>query len=141
MLNLIAVGFGGFFGAICRFYISELIGEVHGFPFATLLTNWIGSLLLAFIFTPHTRLSIRWKIANNRFLGAFTTFSTFTIETVQLLTSGAVILAVMYIEGVIGNWAMYELPRLYISERRKTMMFVGIGGCLGRFVVIYLDNG
>lgn len=109
MLPIIAVGFGGFFGAICRFYVSQWLGTVDSFPIATLLTNWVGSLLLAFILaTVSKRLSPIWKLAvTTGFLGAFTTFSTFSVEVVRLFDSGEVILAVVYVgASVIGGLCM-----------------------------------
>jgi fluoride exporter len=88
-LSLI-VGFGGFIGAILRYWISGWIqsGFVT-FPFGTLGVNFIGSLLLALImhaseywglFGEETRIFLTIGV-----LGSFTTISTFSYESMQLL--------------------------------------------------------
>ncbi|HEX8235808.1 MAG TPA: CrcB family protein [Abditibacteriaceae bacterium] len=72
------------------------------FPLGTLVVNVIGSLLLAFITTlalheavkPELRLTL-----GTGFLGAFTTFSTFELESENLLSSGAWWLSTVYIAG------------------------------------------
>lgn len=99
MINLLAVGIGGFLGAIGRFLLSEWIPATGAFPLATLFINWIGCLLLAFILTS---VCLMWypkiKLAvTTGFCGAFTTFSTFSLESLHLLLEGAYIQAVVYI--------------------------------------------
>ncbi len=102
MTRLLIIGFGGFFGAIFRFlvtgWVQDLSRSVH-FPYGTLAVNVIGSFLLGFLvryaflynaFSPETRLLIFIG-----FLGAFTTFSTFSNETFNLLADGATMPAMM----------------------------------------------
>ncbi len=104
MTRLLIIGFGGFFGAIFRFlvtgWVQDLSRSVH-FPYGTLAVNVIGSFLLGFLvryaflynaFSPETRLLIFIG-----FLGAFTTFSTFSNETFNLLADGAMMPAMMNI--------------------------------------------
>ncbi len=104
MTRLLIIGFGGFFGAIFRFlvtgWVQDLSRSVH-FPYGTLAVNVIGSFLLGFLvryaflynaFSPETRLLIFIG-----FLGAFTTFSTFSNETFNLLADGAMTPAMMNI--------------------------------------------
>ena len=85
----LAVAIGGFVGAVLRFGLAEFLGTWHGFPIATFLTNLSGSFLLGFFYTltlerfpihPHIRLGVGTGL-----VGAFTTFSTFTAETWELL--------------------------------------------------------
>lgn len=93
MKELIIVGFGGFVGAISRYLVSGWVQNLSNsqFPFGTLAVNSIGSLiigLLAGIFQhaiipPEIRL-----FATIGLLGAFTTFSTFSYETMMLVRSG-----------------------------------------------------
>jgi CrcB protein len=93
MKELIIVGFGGFVGAISRYFVSGWFQNISNsqFPFGTLAVNGIGSLIIGFlagifqhaIISPEMRLFITIG-----FLGAFTTFSTFSYETVMLLKSG-----------------------------------------------------
>ncbi len=92
--NILAIGIGGFFGAISRFVISKQMAFLLGddFPYGTLLVNAVGSFLLGFlsryllehfIVTELVRVSLLIG-----FLGAFTTFSTFSYESIILLQEG-----------------------------------------------------
>ena len=85
------VGLGGFLGAIARYALGGWAAEKWGagFPYGTLLINVSGSFVLGlFLAVTASRLPIdpRWRLFFAvGFLGAYTTFSTFTYETVQLL--------------------------------------------------------
>lgn len=83
---MLAVAIGGFFGAIFRFAVSQFIHvKLHKAPFiATGLINAIGSLLLGLFISAEPSDFAMHFIAIG-FLGAFTTFSTFSFEVVQLL--------------------------------------------------------
>jgi CrcB protein len=98
VIRILIIGFGGFLGAISRYYVSgwvqHLSQSVH-FPYGTLAVNVLGSFLLGFlmrytflqqVFSPEMRLLLFIG-----FLGAFTTFSTFSLETFNLLEDGAVL--------------------------------------------------
>jgi CrcB protein len=91
MEKLFYIGIGGFFGAIFRYQLSGLIHNYFGahFPSGTLVVNIVGCFLLGvlltlaegkFIISPQLRLSLAVGL-----LGAFTTFSTFSFETIALL--------------------------------------------------------
>jgi CrcB protein len=84
------VGLGGFLGAIARYTLGGWAAEKWGgFPYGTLLINVSGSFVLGlFLAVTASRLPLdpRWGLFFAvGFLGAYTTFSTFTYETVQLL--------------------------------------------------------
>jgi len=94
MQNLWWIGLGGFLGAISRYGLSGLVHRVFGpgFPWGTLLVNTTGSLLIGliiglseqrFVFSGTTR-----AFLTIGFLGAFTTFSTFSFESVMLMRQG-----------------------------------------------------
>jgi CrcB protein len=96
----LAVAAGGFLGAVARFLISEGLGTWHGFPFATWLINAVGSFFLTWFYTltqerilihPYLRLGI-----GTGFVGAFTTFSTFTADFWKLVQAGLWGYAVTY---------------------------------------------
>ena len=91
-LLLLAVGTGGFIGAILRFLISGWVQKSAGgfFPVGTLSVNVLGSLVIGFmalyfesVVAPHQK-----AIVITGMLGALTTFSTFSLETVMMLQGG-----------------------------------------------------
>jgi fluoride exporter len=100
-LNVIAVGIGGFIGAIVRYSIGNVIFIRSGFPLATLLINLLGCLFLAWFFTITARrvkMNPNLKLAiGTGFTGAFTTFSTFSVETLNLLKNGQSGFALFYV--------------------------------------------
>ena len=87
MKTLLFIGFGGAAGAILRALVSTWLNPKSGFPFGTLSVNIIGAFLLGFLTAyTTTRIDPAWRpIIGTGFLGGLTTFSTFSIETVQLL--------------------------------------------------------
>jgi len=94
--QLAAIMLGGAFGAASRYGVSllavQLLGK--GFPYGTLIVNVLGSLLMGFLsiyFLTKTNLDpmVRMAVLVG-FLGSFTTFSTFSMDTLMLLESGAV---------------------------------------------------
>ena len=98
-MNLLWVAFGGAVGACLRYIISELALKWFGkgFPWGTLIVNLLGSLIIGIVFAllhtswvehlPGSKL-IRPMIAVG-FLGALTTFSTFSMDNLLLLQQGA----------------------------------------------------
>ncbi len=99
MSEIVAVGIGGFFGAIMRYVISQWVKLSFGgkFPFVSLVVNVIGCFLagiLLTLFSKRLEISdITKTIITVGFLGAFTTFSTFGVETINYLKSGKHLLA------------------------------------------------
>jgi CrcB protein len=105
MSELLAVGCGGFLGAVARWglssWVQRLAGE--GFPYGTFAANMLGCLLIGLFFAlvearpdwpPQLRLFLMVGM-----LGAFTTFSTFGHETLELLRGGAWFLALANVLG------------------------------------------
>ena len=100
MVNVLFVGVGGFLGAILRFIVSGYV-QSHSasgsFPIGTLAVNFLGCLLLAALsaasnqvggFSPESR-----SLLFIGLLGAFTTFSTFSLETFTLFQDGKLLSA------------------------------------------------
>ena len=93
MFQLVIIGLGGSLGAICRFLVSKYAASLfQPFPMGTLLVNVVGSFILAFI--SYSVLSGRniptdvRSFASIGFIGAFTTMSTFSYETMRFLDQG-----------------------------------------------------
>ncbi|MEK3857036.1 fluoride efflux transporter CrcB [Cytobacillus sp. FSL H8-0458] len=84
-LYVLMVGIGGFFGAISRLWVSQFISKrfVSGFPAATLIINLFGSLLLGIMVGSGIKGGL-FMLLGTGFMGAFTTFSTFKLEAIQL---------------------------------------------------------
>lgn len=100
--GLLCVGAGGFLGAITRYTLALWVDQRLGspFPLATLLINVTGSFVLGLLsgalefssLPPEVRLTL-----GVGFLGAYTTFSTFTYETLRLVEAGDTSLAFAYV--------------------------------------------
>ena len=91
MNQALAIAAGGAIGALLRFWVSTgvyaLLGR--GFPFGTLAVNVLGSLLMGYLYIvmiDRLAHAAEWRaFALVGLLGAFTTFSTFSIETLVLM--------------------------------------------------------
>ncbi|MEI6897008.1 MAG: fluoride efflux transporter CrcB [Psychromonas sp.] len=101
IISITLVACGGAFGATLRYLISlgmiSLFGK--GFPFATLAVNLLGSLMMGFIFQSVQQETIAsspwWPLISVGFLGALTTFSTFSMDNVLLLQQGLLLKAML----------------------------------------------
>ncbi len=102
MIALLAVALGGAFGASMRYGVNQLVSQVLNFPLfgATLLVNVVGCFLMgkAFnYFEQHAELSEPLRLfITVGFLGALTTWSTFSMETVVMIQNDEIIKAAIY---------------------------------------------
>lgn len=102
--TLLAIGMGGFLGAISRAYLNGVVNShlPHALPFGTLGVNLLGSLIIGTLFaifantTQDSLLSVEMKsFLTTGFLGALTTYSTFAMESFFLLQGGSYLLAAL----------------------------------------------
>jgi len=98
-MNILAIAIGGATGAVLRFWVSHLTHALLGrdYPYGTLTVNVVGSFLMGLLFlllTERLELGPAWRsLILVGLLGAFTTFSTFSLETLHLLENGDVLKA------------------------------------------------
>lgn len=116
MKSFLAVGIGGFLGAVSRYSLSLLFPNTGGFPVTTLCINIIGCFFLAWLFTAFPKRSPIVLGIGTGFLGAFTTFSTFSLETLLLLQDYQWIQALLYclisvVGGLICAWLGHKLAK------------------------------
>ena len=103
-MDMVYVGAGGFLGAVFRCLIYRAFSVVNkGLPWGTLLVNILGSFILAYIYTFSVE-RLAWSDNVKLFLGvgllgAFTTFSTFPLETLRLFQEGNYGLCATYFLG------------------------------------------
>lgn len=104
-MQWLAIALGGALGAIARAYLSGWAAKATGalgtaFPFGTLAVNLLGSFLMGLCFVlivEHLKMPGHWReIVMVGFLGALTTFSTFSLEGLHLINHGQWHLALAY---------------------------------------------
>lgn len=97
LVQCLAIGAAGFFGAIARYVVALMLGRFNQFPVATMVINVSGCLFLGWFLTYVSDRSIsdttRLAIGVG-FVGAYTTFSTFIFESNELLRRGESIAAI-----------------------------------------------
>jgi len=102
MKIILAIGIGSCIGGVCRYLLSQFIQNkfLSTFPFGTLGVNIIGCFLIGIVFGLSERgnFTIEWRLfLATGLLGGFTTFSSFSNETVSLLRDGQLWYAFTYI--------------------------------------------
>ncbi len=128
--SVLAVAIGSALGGVARFLLSA--NSVRwfgaGFPYATLAINVVGSLLIGLLFAA-TGPGGRWEapMTARQFLmsgicGGFTTFSAFSLETLQLARDGAIVRAGAYVLLSVGLcltavWLGHTLGAVPLSRR------------------------
>ena len=122
----IAVGLGGFAGALARFYISGAVAKASGDEFSflgTLSVNLLGCFLIGVITVMATRSTtlspLMQKCLITGLLGSLTTFSTFALDSLNLLQAGRVGAAIVNVSanvvvGCLLVWAGSSVAQLFL---------------------------
>ncbi len=121
----LAIAVGGSLGAVSRYWVSSTAYQWLGqaFPYGTLTVNLLGSVVMGFlsvilIYRFHVSEAVRIGVLAG-FLGSFTTFSTFAMDTLHLTGNGALLKAMSYIVlsvlcCVFGAWAGLVTAKQFI---------------------------
>ncbi len=107
MVEVLLISLGGMIGALLRYGVSGLVHRfTEGiFPWGTLVVNLVGSFVIGILWAITERFTIPASFRVFVFvgvLGSFTTFSTYTLETVNLLRDGE-------LKGAIANMVLNNL--------------------------------
>ena len=112
---------GGFIGVTLRYISSLCFDKIYTsqFPFSTFLINFIGCFILGLLMNMGITNIETWPAKEFMvigILGGFTTFSTFGVESLQLIQSGEVMTALIYISasvifGILGIWLSQLIVR------------------------------
>lgn len=116
LIIALVVALAGALGSVLRFALGWAI-SLYGWswPWATLLVNFIGSLLIGLLIGNTSQGSMAYYFGVVGFCGGFTTFSAFSLEVVRLLRQGDVGLGLLY----VGVSLMVCLAAVYIGLKIK----------------------
>jgi CrcB protein len=119
---LTAIALGGAVGALARWGVAEALPhDSSQFPWATLLTNVVGCFLIGVLMVvvterlPHRPL-VR-PLLGTGFLGGFTTFSTYVVDTRTLVAADRVVVAAAYLFGTLLLGLLAVSAGLRLTER------------------------
>ena len=121
MYKIIAIGIAGLAGTLARYWLSGLLDQWWGgtFPFGTLIVNLVGCLAIGVLFHSMEKYLIDPVVRSVvliGFVGGFTTFSSFAVQSFNLLRDGEIFLAsaIILISNLVGLflvWAGYAVSR------------------------------
>ena len=103
MYTYLAIAFGGALGALSRYWITVSIERFYGtgFPLGTFMVNLLGSFLIGLLyifFAEKLSVADQWRpVIITGFLGAMTTFSTFSLDALLLFQQGHYNTALFYV--------------------------------------------
>ena len=119
MVTYLWVALGGALGSVGRFWLNGLVTERTGggFPWGTLLINVLGSFAIGIFATMPATQDTTKKFLMAGLCGGFTTFSAFSLQTLELMQAGEIIPALGYAIGsvvlcVLATYAGWALVRL-----------------------------
>lgn len=124
MMRILLIGVAGLIGTLGRYWLSDIVARRYGetFPLGTLVVNLVGCFLAGLLFY---LLQERFPINQTLrtvimigFLGGFTTFSAYGLQTFMLLRDGefafaALNLIVSNVVGLLLVWAGYTVARAF----------------------------
>jgi fluoride exporter len=122
MQHYLAIALGGALGSILRFALNEAVSARFGraFPWGTLSINVVGSFLIGLFavllidrweVSPAVRLGLMVGV-----LGGFTTFSSFSLEVVNLMDNGAFLRALLYVLASVSVCVVAAAAGIYLGR-------------------------
>nr|SFZ88642.1 CrcB protein [Loigolactobacillus rennini] len=119
-MNYLVVAIAAFLGGSCRYLLSSL---TTAFPWGTLMANLIGCFLLIWLTDYLARilpLPKRFVLgAGTGFMGAFTTFSTFSVETIQFINAQQYGLALLYVSCSLLGGLIFGGAGLLVAQQQQ----------------------
>ena len=123
MAIYLSIALGGSIGAIIRYWLTTLVNQASqtNYPLGTFLVNIVGSLLIGIfyvVFAEKVSLDAPWRsLVIVGFIGAMTTFSSFSLEALLLLEQGLYNTALLYVVSsvllcVMATYAGMQITRL-----------------------------
>jgi CrcB protein len=124
MHSVIAISIGAMLGALARWRLSLWLNQGAAvLPWGTLAANWIGAYIVGVavvFFQSQTQIDPVWRLAViTGFLGALTTFSTFSAEVIAMLQHGRMALAI----GTAGLHLLGSLLLTWVGMRTAAIWF------------------
>ena len=121
MKFILAVGIGSLIGGIFRYLLGQYIQDkfLSSFPYGTFTVNILGCLLIGILFgfVEKGSLGALWQLfLITGILGGFTTFSSFSNETVFLLRNGRVMGALFNVLGTVVLGVLATFGGIYLSR-------------------------
>ena len=119
-MNYVFVFLGGGIGSMARLFVSSQMGKYIGtaFPWGTLIVNLAGALIIGLLIQFMVQ---KWSAPEHYryllitgFLGGFTTFSAFSLETASMFVRGDWIMAAVYIRASVVGTVALVIFSLYI---------------------------
>ncbi|MFT7130962.1 MAG: CrcB protein [Gammaproteobacteria bacterium] len=127
MKHMIMIALGGALGAMSRYSLGNWVNSLSvskfpagNIPYGTLAVNVIGSFFIGIMYvliTEKLALHADWRnVIIVGFLGAFTTFATFSLETITLMENGYVVESMIYVVGSLLVCFMAVWTAIYITR-------------------------
>ena len=122
-----AIALGGALGAVCRFWVSSSTYAWLGteFPYGTLLVNVSGSLVMGFLALVFAERFVMNELLRYAllvgFLGAYTTFSAFALDSLHALEQGMILKVLSYaltsvLGSILGVWMGHQFARFLLNR-------------------------
>jgi CrcB protein len=121
-MRFVWIGIGAALGANARYLVALWSSDRFGvaFPVGTFLANVTGSLMLGFFLAltvDHfiTSPEARWMLSTG-FIGSYTTFSTYMVESIYLARDGSVFFAMLNIVGEVAIGLTFALIGMWLAR-------------------------